>query len=408
MIAVDHQACILCDRCIRACDDIQSNEVIGRTGKGYTTRIAFDLDDPMGKSTCVSCGECVAACPTGALTNKPITLPLVPRAQLTAGGHASARTAASAARSPTTSTPASERSSAPRAATAPATHGRLCVKGRYGWDYAHARAAADQAADPPRGVLPQGPAVATRCAATATARGASASGRLVDYAEVLPAFREATWDEALDLIASRLLRDQGRARTAGAGRLRLGQVQQRGGLPLPEADARRLRHQQRRPLHPALPRLVGRGAARGRSAPARSPTSSATPSTPTLRSADGHQHRPRTTRSRRRSSSRRAQARRPSSIVVDPRAAGHRRPRRRTTARFKPGTDVAFYNAVMHVLIARGPGRPGVRRASAPRTSRRCKATVANYPPERVAPVCGVAGRDDPRRRPAHRARAKP
>src|SRR5262249_12798354 len=78
VIAVDHQACILCDRCIRACDEIQCNEVIGRTGKGYTTRIGFDLDDPMGHSTCVSCGECVAACPTGALTNKALTLPLVP------------------------------------------------------------------------------------------------------------------------------------------------------------------------------------------------------------------------------------------------------------------------------------------------------------------------------------------
>src|SRR5205823_3950113 len=78
VIAVDHQACILCDRCIRACDEIQCNDVIGRTGKGYTTRIGFDLDDPMGHSTCVSCGECVAACPTGALTNKALTLPLLP------------------------------------------------------------------------------------------------------------------------------------------------------------------------------------------------------------------------------------------------------------------------------------------------------------------------------------------
>ena len=66
VIAVDHQACILCDRCIRACDDIQSNEVIGRSGKGYGAQIAFDLNAPMGESTCVSCGECAAACPTGA------------------------------------------------------------------------------------------------------------------------------------------------------------------------------------------------------------------------------------------------------------------------------------------------------------------------------------------------------
>jgi len=72
VIAVDHQACILCDRCIRACDELQHNDVITRTGKGYDTRIAFDLDAPMGESTCVSCGECMAVCPTGALTNKAV------------------------------------------------------------------------------------------------------------------------------------------------------------------------------------------------------------------------------------------------------------------------------------------------------------------------------------------------
>jgi predicted molibdopterin-dependent oxidoreductase YjgC len=72
VIAVNHQACILCDRCIRACDDIQHNDVIGRTGKGYGARIAFDLNDPMGQSTCVACGECMASCPTGALTNKTL------------------------------------------------------------------------------------------------------------------------------------------------------------------------------------------------------------------------------------------------------------------------------------------------------------------------------------------------
>lgn len=68
VIFVDHQACILCDRCIRGCDDLQVNEVMGRTGKGYQTRIAFDLDAPMGESTCVSCGECEKVCPTGALS----------------------------------------------------------------------------------------------------------------------------------------------------------------------------------------------------------------------------------------------------------------------------------------------------------------------------------------------------
>ena len=51
VIHVNHDACILCDRCVRACDDLQGNDVIGRSGKGYASRIAFDLNDPMGEST---------------------------------------------------------------------------------------------------------------------------------------------------------------------------------------------------------------------------------------------------------------------------------------------------------------------------------------------------------------------
>jgi CRP-like cAMP-binding protein/Fe-S-cluster-containing hydrogenase component 2/ferredoxin len=71
-IAVDHEACILCDRCIRGCDEVKKNNVIGRSGRGYTAHIGFDLDLPMGSSTCVSCGECMVSCPTGALTNKRV------------------------------------------------------------------------------------------------------------------------------------------------------------------------------------------------------------------------------------------------------------------------------------------------------------------------------------------------
>ncbi|HXJ11138.1 MAG TPA: 2Fe-2S iron-sulfur cluster-binding protein, partial [Candidatus Limnocylindrales bacterium] len=71
-IAVDHDSCILCDRCIRGCDEIKNNFVLGRMGKGYSAGIAFDLNAPMGDSTCISCGECMVSCPTGALTNKGV------------------------------------------------------------------------------------------------------------------------------------------------------------------------------------------------------------------------------------------------------------------------------------------------------------------------------------------------
>lgn len=67
MIAVDHDQCILCGRCNRGCNWLKANNVIGRSGKGYLTHIAFDLDQPMGSSSCVSCGECAISCPTGAL-----------------------------------------------------------------------------------------------------------------------------------------------------------------------------------------------------------------------------------------------------------------------------------------------------------------------------------------------------
>ncbi len=68
LINFDPNACILCDRCSRSCADVKQNFIIGRTGKGYATRIGFDLNEPMGQSSCVECGECMLACPTSALT----------------------------------------------------------------------------------------------------------------------------------------------------------------------------------------------------------------------------------------------------------------------------------------------------------------------------------------------------
>ncbi len=64
---VNLDACINCNLCVRACREVQVNDVIGMAYRGSTAKIIFDLDDPMGDSTCVACGECVQACPTGAL-----------------------------------------------------------------------------------------------------------------------------------------------------------------------------------------------------------------------------------------------------------------------------------------------------------------------------------------------------
>ena len=158
VIAVDHQACIMCDRCVRACDEVQSNEVIGRTGKGFAAQIAFDLDAPMGSSTCVACGQCAAACPTGALTDRVVTLPLAPRDQLTAVDsvcpYCGVGCAVTFHTAPTIPLSPALPPDQPRLAAedphcdpapqivftegraSPVNQGRLCVKGRYGWDYA--------------------------------------------------------------------------------------------------------------------------------------------------------------------------------------------------------------------------------------------------------------------------------
>jgi Fe-S-cluster-containing hydrogenase component 2 len=70
VFVVDHSACILCDRCSRACDEVKENHIIGRTGKGAGAGMGFDLGVPMGDSGCVQCGECMVSCPTSAITFK--------------------------------------------------------------------------------------------------------------------------------------------------------------------------------------------------------------------------------------------------------------------------------------------------------------------------------------------------
>ena len=170
--------------------------MIGRTGKGYATRIGFDLDNPMGESTCVSCGECVAACPTGALTNKAISLPIVPREEMTAVDSVCPYCGVGCA---TTYYARDNSIVMAEGRDGSGNDGRLCVKGRYGWDYAMheqrlTKPLIRRAESYPKG--PLSPEVAD-------SRGGK--NRRVDYAQVMPAFREASWDEALDLIATRLL-----------------------------------------------------------------------------------------------------------------------------------------------------------------------------------------------------------
>ncbi|MBX9622659.1 MAG: molybdopterin-dependent oxidoreductase [Gemmataceae bacterium] len=375
VIAVDHQACILCDRCIRACDDLQCNEVIGRTGKGYATRIGFDLDDPMGQSTCVSCGECVAACPTGALTNKAISLPLVPKAEMTAVDSVCPYCGVGCA---TTYYVKDDRIVMGEGRPGSGNDSRLCVKGRYGWDYSlHEQRLTKPLIRRP-GFYPKGPL-------SKEVRGEGGKNKRVDYAEVMPAFREATWDEALDLIASKLLaikRESGPRALAGFGSAKcsneeayLFQKLMRAALGTNNVDhCTRLCHAS---SVAALLEGIGSGAVSDVFAHAKyADIILLTGSNPTANHPVAATF------------FKQAAKRGVKIVVIDP--------RRPTIADFaahycpiRNGSDVAFYNAVMHTLVAEDLID---HEFIAARTENfdALKDTVLSYPPERVAPVCGI------------------
>ena len=183
-MAVNLDACIQCNRCVRACREEQVNDVIGYALRGADSKIVFDLDDPMAESSCVACGECVQACPTGALSAKTLI-----------GSQQVDRTVDSVCPfcgvgCQLTYQVKDETIVGVEGRDGPANHSRLCVKGRFGFDYAH---------HPQRLTVPliRKPGV-PKDPAQAPQPG--------DWSSV---FREATWDEALALAAGglRQLRD---------------------------------------------------------------------------------------------------------------------------------------------------------------------------------------------------------
>jgi formate dehydrogenase major subunit len=381
VIAVDHQACILCDRCIRACDEVQSNEVMGRSGKGYGSRIAFDLDAPMGASTCVSCGECAAACPTGALVDRPVAEALRPRGELAAVDSVCPYCGVGC----TLTYHVDEERNAivlAEGRDGPGSHGRLCVKGRYGWDYAQ---------HPQRLRVPliRRDECYPKRPLSEDVRGKHTGRRKpggpVDYDEVLPAFREASWDEALDLVARRLggIRDEhGGDALAGFGSAKcsneeayLFQKLVRAGWGTNNVDhCTRLCHAS---SVAALLEGIGSGAVTttyGDVANAEAALvagSNATSNHPVAATFFKE-----------------ASKRGTRLIVVDPRRsdlADHAS----WYCRIKPGTDVAFYNAMMNVIIEEDL----VDRSYVEQRTENYEAlrkTVTRYPPEQAAKICGI------------------
>jgi formate dehydrogenase major subunit len=368
-MAVNLDACIQCTRCLRACRDEQVNDVIGLAFRGEHAKIVFDMDDAMGASTCVACGECVQACPTGALSTVIRDSALMPTRD--AALQVPDKQVASVCPycgvgCQLTYHVKDDKILFVEGRDGPANGGRLCVKGRYGFDYAH---------HPQRLTKP-----------LIRRKDAPKSGDFVmDPDRVMDVFREATWEEALDFAGGTLkkLRDEhGPKSLAGFGSAKgsneeayLFQKLVRTGFGSNNVDhCTRLCHAS---SVVALLEGIGSGAV---SNPVMDVSKAAVVIVIGANPVVNHPVAATWIKNAVKNGTQ--------LILCDPRKSQLARHAHRYLP-FKPDTDVAMLNALMNVIVEEGLVDDDFI-ASRTIGYEELRKNVAGYTPEKMAPICGI------------------
>jgi len=363
---VNLDACIQCNLCVRACREVQVNDVIGMAFRNAGSKVVFDFDDPMGQSTCVACGECVQACPTGALMpaaylNEAETRVTWPDRKV------DSLCPYCGVGCQVTYEVKDERVVYAQGRNGPANHNRLCVKGRFGFDYIH---------HPHRLTKPL----------IRLSNMPKHAQDQVDPANPWTHFREATWEEALERAAgglSRIRAESGPRALAGFGSAKgsneeayLFQKLVRTGFGSNNVDhCTRLCHAS---SVAALMEGLNSGAVTAPfSAALDAEVIVVIGANPTVN------HPVAATFIKNAVKDRGAKL-----VIIDPR---HQALTRHATHHlaFKPGSDVALLNAMLHTIIEEGLTDEQYI-AGYTEGYEELRARIKDFAPERMEPVCGI------------------
>ena len=364
-MAVNLDACIHCNLCVRACREVQVNDVIGMAGRGIGSEIVFDMGDPMGDSTCVACGECVQACPTGALM--PSTM--LDEKGIYKGG--ADKTVDSlcpycGVGCQVTFHVKDGDVLFVEGRDGPANENRLCVKGRFGFDYVR---------HPDRLLKPM---IRKDGVAKAPDDGFEPS-------DLSTHFREVSWEEALDAAAAGLKtvleRDGGQA-MSGFGSAKgsneeayMVQKLVRQGFGTNNVDhCTRLCHAS---SVAALMEGINSGSV---TAPF---TAAADADVIIVIGARPEQNHPVAA-----TFLKNAAKQGKCLIVIDPRRQELSR-HATYNLQFKPGTDVALLNAIMHTIVEEGLTDEQYIQGYT-ENFEALKESLKDFPPEKMAAVCGI------------------